>query len=977
MIFSRYWIRTFVKAFLRVTLRLYYRSIQVKGLERLPREGPVLLVANHPNSLVDPAILIHLIPRTVRFGARHALFSGPLRRVLEAFGAIPLYRLQDKPKAMRQNLVAIDAYGEQLRKGHVTAIFPEGLSQDDPQVVPIKTGAARIALRSESGCDFKMGLKIVPVGLQFEPRRQFRADAFVRFGKPFALDDLAALYQESPKQAVVELTKRIDSSLKELAFHLESVEQEPFVERVVDVYLQRIRLTGLAGVSRKGLRGELLYRVAACLNHYVSADPGAVAEIEEELKLYEEERAKAGARRRLLEEPPRLLPGPLAIVQASAEALLGAPLAVVGLLTSGIPYYVTRFVSNFIIARCKHPPALSITHILVGALAFGIAYGLQIALVWRYFSDTATIAFASLLLPAGLFTLAYFRRMRKNSVHLGGKLSSWVRMGTLAGAIAARDRLIERLDHMRDRYRVEVLGWEPVSHGNRTKWLRVVPWFVAAAVLLAGFLVIELRDRQPEGLSEATSLWHELRTSDPEILKARLERDARATVAAFEELEHLQDRMHTLRNEFLEEERDYFNQEDQDEIHRLLLTYLNLRTALLRTVWVYRGSHDEPVEGELESYAFLLAYSSAAVLFEKAAVLVETFREDRKAQQKLNDGDLAWEIPEGTYNLLLASLSNAEVVSELIEANRRFTGLSDSGFPASGSTWKRLADTAVGAQPVIDQAVARIGERKLELALREMTSRIVHPVDWSQALVSTWIGDFRLKERPRHRGLISPDQVNDLREVLQPGDILLERRNWFLSNAFLPGFWPHAALYLGAPGELENLGVTEDPWVASHWDEFVGDDEAGHPYAVIEAISEGVVFTSLEHSVGEADAVAVLRPRLSTDQKKEAIVRAFSHLGKPYDFQFDFFSTHQLVCSEVVYRAYDGMLEFPLSRILGRHTLPVNTFVDVYAASRDSEACPFELVQFLDMDEGEGRAVPATEAAFLDTRERSRFTFLQ
>ena len=111
-------------------------------------------MANHPNSLVDPVILAHLLPRTLHFGAKHTLFSGPLRPVLEVFGAIPLVRAQDDPRGGRRNLEALDRYAELLGQKLGTAIFPEGLSQDDPQVAPIKTGAARIALMAESGADF-------------------------------------------------------------------------------------------------------------------------------------------------------------------------------------------------------------------------------------------------------------------------------------------------------------------------------------------------------------------------------------------------------------------------------------------------------------------------------------------------------------------------------------------------------------------------------------------------------------------------------------------------------------------------------------------------------------------------------------------------------------------------------------------------------------------------------------------------------
>src|SRR5690606_13014354 len=121
---------------------------------------------------------------------------------------------------------------------------------------------------------------------------------------------------------------------------------------------------------------------------------------------------------------------------------------------------------------------------------------------------------------------------------------------------------------------------------------------------------------------------------------------------------------------------------------------------------------------------------------------------------------------------------------------------------------------------------------------------------------------------------------------------------------FLPGYWPHSALYVGTAEELRAMGLEADPRVAGHLAEFAEPDATGHARRFIEAISEGVVFTTLEHSVGEADSVAVLRPRLTPPQIREVIARAFSHAGKPYDFDFDFFSADKLVCTEVVYRAF-------------------------------------------------------------------------
>ncbi|MFQ5927718.1 MAG: 1-acyl-sn-glycerol-3-phosphate acyltransferase, partial [Terriglobia bacterium] len=813
------WLRLLIKVFLRVAFRVYYRSIHVRGMEHFPKEGPVLLVANHPNSLLDPAILVHLLPRPVHFGAKHTLFAGPMRLILGAFGAIPLVRAQDERGAMRRNFEAFERYAALLRDGGVTAIFPEGVSQDDPHLAPVKPGAARIALQAESAANFRLGLAIVPVGLQFEPRRRFRADALVRFGEPFRIADLAARHAEAPRQAVRELTERIGTALKRVAFHVESTQRLALVERLVEVYFQKARRTGIAGVRRRGLRAELLYRTAACLNHYLEADPAAVTEVQRALECYERLREKAGIDRRLLEEPSRLLPGPLAPVQAAVEALVGAIPALSGFATGAIPYYVTKAVARRYASRLRHLPSLSFAHILVGAIVFPLTYGLELGWVWWHFSDAVTIAFAILLVPTGLFARFYTHRMRKLAAHLGGRIATWMKLAAVVRVRLARDDLLLRLDHMRDRYRMEVLGWGPLPSARSVVPPRVLLGALLLAVLipLALFLA-QLRDRPVVDLPEAPSLWHELRSGDPAVVTARLERDARGAAAAIAELNRLEQRMYVLRESFVQRERSYYAQEDADAIHRLLLTYLNLRTALLRTVWTYRGAHDEPLKGHMEDGAFLLAYASAAVLLEKAAVIVDTFSDDERAQRRLNEGDRAWEIREGTYDRLLASLSNAEVVSELQAATKRFDQLRQSGAYRSGPSWETLVDAAAHARPAIEHAAAQIGERKLQLALRGVRRQVADPVYGAQALVSTWIGDFRLKERPPHRGLISPPQVKDLREVLQPGDILLERRNWFLSNAFLPGFWPHSALYLGDAEALEALGVAGDPRVMSHWD---------------------------------------------------------------------------------------------------------------------------------------------------------------
>jgi hypothetical protein len=240
------------------------------------------------------------------------------------------------------------------------------------------------------------------------------------------------------------------------------------------------------------------------------------------------------------------------------------------------------------------------------------------------------------------------------------------------------------------------------------------------------------------------------------------------------------------------------------------------------------------------------------------------------------------------------------------------------------------------------------------------------------------VASFRIKERPPHRGLVSPAQVEDLRVVLRPGDILIERRNWYLSNFLLPGYWPHAALYLGRYGQPAELGVSEDPRAAGHMPDFEGQNDLGDEFAVLEAIGEGVIFTSLEQSVGESDSVAVLRPRLSTVALREALARALSHRGKEYDFDFDFKTTDRLVCAELIFRTYDGLLRIPkMRRILGKLRMTPGDLARMWADGQASEKPQLDLVRFLDFDEANGRAVEADAPELAATLQRTRFIFIQ
>ena len=210
------------KAIARLATFGWFRVIETEGLERIPRVGPAILAANHHGGFVDPALLMAVSPRPVRFLAMARLWKiWPLRPLLALAGAIPVRRSRDGDT--RGNVDAFAACHEVLRRDGVIGIFPEGEASDAPHVLPVRTGTARIALGARAyGA---VGLRVVPVGLIYEDKQDARSRAYVRVGKPIDVDVLPP-GDDSERSLVERLTADIEDGLAAAAVDFESAEQQ-------------------------------------------------------------------------------------------------------------------------------------------------------------------------------------------------------------------------------------------------------------------------------------------------------------------------------------------------------------------------------------------------------------------------------------------------------------------------------------------------------------------------------------------------------------------------------------------------------------------------------------------------------------------------------------------------------------------------------------------------------------------------------
>lgn len=228
MIFNRRgsFTRRFVVFIFSVALRLFFRRIETVNVEQVPKDEALIFVMNHPNGLIDPALVFIALPRKISFLAKSTLFRLPvISFLLKTVEALPLYRRVDAGEDVSKNNKTFEVCRELLLKGGAIALFPEGISHNSPKLLPAKTGAARIALGTISvdKSEKPINLKIVPVGLFYTSKTTFRSEALLHFGEPFPVFPVELDEDgQPPRAAVKDLTEKIETALREVTVNAES-----------------------------------------------------------------------------------------------------------------------------------------------------------------------------------------------------------------------------------------------------------------------------------------------------------------------------------------------------------------------------------------------------------------------------------------------------------------------------------------------------------------------------------------------------------------------------------------------------------------------------------------------------------------------------------------------------------------------------------------------------------------------------------
>jgi glycerol-3-phosphate O-acyltransferase/dihydroxyacetone phosphate acyltransferase len=397
--------RRILCALLRLALRIFFRHIEVAGLERVPRTGPVMFVLNHPNGLVDPVFILCLAPRRVSFLAKSPLFRMPVvGYFVRALEAIPVYRRQDAGEDTSRNRETFEKCRALLKRGGTIAICPEGVSHNEPRLLPLKTGAARIALAAASDGE-AFDLQIVPAGLYYTSKTTFRSAALLYFGEPIGVEPVALEPSgEPPRESVRALSSRIECALREVVLNAEHDEALATIGRAERIFSSANEGSqeGFSLARELQLRQRFIEGYAFHRAHSFER----LAALEARIRRYEEELKQAGldledlsashvsSRRLARYAATRLLP-----------FLIFSPLAVAGALLHYPAYRLAGFFATKFSQEADD--VVSTIKIIAAMLLFPLTWA-GIAVVCYAFAGWKTALAALVLAPLAGYAAVLF-----------------------------------------------------------------------------------------------------------------------------------------------------------------------------------------------------------------------------------------------------------------------------------------------------------------------------------------------------------------------------------------------------------------------------------------------------------------------------------------------------------------------------------------------------------------------------------------
>ncbi len=432
-----------LKTQIKLFFNRYFRKITIVGKENITYNEPIIFAPIHQNALSDPFAVLFNVKYQPVFMARADIFNKPLLiKILTTFKILPIYRIRDGRSSLQNNDEMFEYAIRVLEKKKNLIILPEGGHAMAKKLRDLKKGICRIAFQAEERNNYNLGLKIIPVGIEYEHYTKFFKTLLVNFGKPIEIKKYYELYKKNSAQAINDLRNELASDLKKLIIHIDSSEYYELYDELRNIYKYRMKEWLALNNLNQPNKFIADKKLIECLDKELADNEENIKILSEKTKEYTRLIGRLNLRNWIIEK------GKFSWVNIFLHflyILLFLPAFLYGFLNNILPYIIPVKLSNKLF---KDPAYWGSARSIGAAYLFPIFYILQFFLVKSIFNDYRIALIYLVSLPIfGYYTLFYSFSFKK----LSGKLR-YKSIVNKAELISLRDNIIESTDAIVKKY---------------------------------------------------------------------------------------------------------------------------------------------------------------------------------------------------------------------------------------------------------------------------------------------------------------------------------------------------------------------------------------------------------------------------------------------------------------------------------------------------------------------------------------------
>ncbi len=388
-----------LKIIAKIGLKLFYPFKVQKSQKYFKTPGPLILISNHPNTLIDPLFVASSFYGRLSFLANASLFKNPLLgHILRLFYCIRIERKQDNDGQVVNNEEAFEQANRHLREGGAIYIAPEGTSIKGKKLLPFKTGTARIAKSAFMGLAKGQDLHILPVGITYRNPSFFGTEVAIMVGEPISIRKNWNIISQNGFEGIRKFTQILEDTIKNLIIHCDSEKEEDLLDRLIEIESNSKKL-------KVGRWYEKAKNWSDELKMLREKSPEQFEDLHKKVNDYFTKCKNLGVSDYGVAKKHKR-----GLMVSSILLALGFPLFLLGLITHLIPIGLLVWISRHYNKYVEYEATIQ----LVGGILFlPFFYFLQVKITSLFLVGNGPIYMLLMTIGTGLLAIFYSRRLKK------------------------------------------------------------------------------------------------------------------------------------------------------------------------------------------------------------------------------------------------------------------------------------------------------------------------------------------------------------------------------------------------------------------------------------------------------------------------------------------------------------------------------------------------------------------------------------